>query len=795
MKVKFFFLFSLLFFSLLQIVKAKDIEIISDNMIVLNNGSIIKSKNTEATIEDKNIYIKGDFSTYNKNINEIVFKNNVFFQDKLKNIQIETDEAIYKQIEDTLITKNKTKILVEGKYTITSKNIFYDRKNQKVFSNDETTIIDSDGNTYNFEDKFYFDLKKEEVTTEKVNIIDSENNIYLFELAKINLKTKEIAGKELKIDFKDDYFGNPNNDPILKGKSAVTNDNETKIYKTVFSTCNTENKKCPGWEIETEEFTHDKSNKVFNYKNSWIKVFDQEIFYLPFFSHPDPTVNRKSGFLVPYYGNSNNFGSWVNIPYFKVLNKDKDLTFNPRIYADDKFILQTEYRQYYEKTKLITDFSYNNDGKNSNSHLFAKLSGDIDEDSNYNFNYQSVTNDNYLKIHNLSNSSPLITDESLLTSKFNYSKTIDDNTSFKTSFIAYEDLSKRNNDRFQYIFPNFTFIKNIDLGSDFKGNYQFKSSGFQKSYETNKYETLLINDFLYNSENFFSNYGFLSDYDILIKNFNSYTENSTSYKNKDDYEVFGSFIVKTSLPMKKISKLANNYLKPIASFRYSPNNTKNISNKDVRLSYDNIFSLNRIGTNEIVEGGKSIALGIEYDRKDKNENNLFSFKIANTVRDRKNENLPSKSNLDEKRSDIVGKTSFYPNNFLSFDYNFSLDNNLRSSNYDSVSTKLNYGFFSTQINFLSKDENIGDDEIISNSTTLNLSEEKSLNFKITKNLKNDFTENYNLNYGYNTDCLNMSLDFNKKFYSDGNLKPEKSLFFTIKFIPFAEFRQSADIDS
>ena len=37
-------------------------------------------------------------------------------------------------------------------------------------------------------------------------------------------------------------------------------------------------------------------------------------------------------------------------------------------------------------------------------------------------NYQSVSNDNYLKIHNLSNSSSLINDESLLTSEFNYSK-------------------------------------------------------------------------------------------------------------------------------------------------------------------------------------------------------------------------------------------------------------------------------------------------------------------------------------------------------------------------------------
>ena len=55
------------------------------------------------------------------------------------------------------------------------------------------------------------------------------------------------------------------------------------------------------------------------------------------------------------------------------------MTFNPRIYADDKFIMQAEYRQSLEKSKLISDFSYNNDGKNSNSHFFASLNGKIDK--------------------------------------------------------------------------------------------------------------------------------------------------------------------------------------------------------------------------------------------------------------------------------------------------------------------------------------------------------------------------------------------------------------------------------
>ncbi len=794
MKIKFilFLFFNFIFFN--SSIYSEEVEIISDNIKILENGKIIESIQTNAIIKKKGLYIKGDFSVYNKETEIIQLEKNVFFNDRTKNITVETENAKYNQKLDILETIGGTNIKIENKYEISSSDMFYDRRSQKIYSKKETTIKDISGNVYNLENSFQLDLNKEIITTEKTNIIDTDNNIYIFENAKINLVSKEILGKELKIDFIDNFFGVQNNDPILKGRSAISNNEQTKIYKTVFSTCNTKNKNCPGWEIETEEFTHDKVNKVFNYKNSWLKLFDQEIFYFPYFSHPDPSVKRKSGFLVPYYGSSNNFGSWVNIPYFKTLGKDKDMTFNPRIYADDKFIMQAEYRQSLEKSMLISDFSYNNDGKNSNSHLFASLDGKIDTTSKYNFSYQSVTNDNYLKIHNLSKSSQLINDESVLTSKLTYSKTIDKNTRFTSDFIAYEDLSKRNNDRFQYILPNFTFTKKLGLDKNYNGSFEFNSSGFQKNYDTNKYESLLVNDFLFKSNNYVNNKGLITNYDFLIKNFNSYTENSTSYKNKEDYEVFGTFLIKTSLPLKRVDDESENYIKPIASLRYSPNNTKNISNKDLRLSYDNIFALNRIGTNEIVEGGKSLSLGVEYENRNKNNEKLVSLSLANSISDRVNNNLPSKTKLNEERTDLVGKFSFSPNKVLSFDYSFSYDNNLKNSNYDSISTNVNYGIVSTSFNFLSSGDVIGNDEIISNSSTLKLDKEKSLKFNIAKDLNRDFTEYYDLIYEYETDCLKASIEYNKKFYADGNLQPEKSLFLTLKFIPFAEFRQQADIN-
>ena len=58
--------------------------------------------------------------------------------------------------------------------------------------------------------------------------------------------------------------------------------------------------------------------------------------------------------------------------------------------------------------------------------------------------------------------------------------------------------------------------------------------------------------------------------------------------------------------------------------------------------------------------------------------------------------------------------------------------------------------------------------------------------------KDDFTQFYKLAYKYETDCLSASFEYEKKFFSDGSLKPDESLFFLIRFIPFAELRGSAD---
>ena len=786
MKLNKYIITLITFFILLENAFSKEINFQSSNIKILEEGNVINSINSEVDIPEDDVKIMGDEAYYNKTTQKLIIKKNVIYKDNTQNIIIESDEIIYDIKEEKIYSYGNSKVFLENKYEIISTDIIFDKINKEIFAKNETTVYDDKNNILSFQDNFNFKIEEEIINSDLASIIDNQNNNYVFEKTKINLKTNEILGKEINIDFRDSFFGNPKNDPKLKGRTVISNENETLISKAVFSTCNTENKKCPGWEIQTEEFKHDKNKKIFEYKNSWLKVFDKRVFYFPYFNHPDPTVKRKSGFLTPSYGSSNNMGNWFNIPYFKTLGINKDVTFKPRFYTDDKIILQSEYRQAFENYNFISDFSLNNDGKNNNTHLFAKIDKNNNNGSSLSFKYQDVSNDNYLKLNNLSSTSALIENESLLTSELNINKTIDQNTSFKSDFIVYEDLSKKDSDKFQYVLPNFTFEKNILLDKSYNGNFTFSSNGFQKNYNTNVKESLFINDFLFESNDSIFDSGLKNKYNFLLKNFNSYSENSSKYLSKEDYDVYGTLMTETSLPMKKISENSINYLKPIISLRYSPNDTKNISNNDVRLTYDNIFTLNRIGNNELVEGGKSISLGIEYEKFDLNNKNIFSLNLANTIRDKKNHNLPTKTKLNQKMSDIVGKISYSGLDNLSIAYNFSLDNNLRTSNYDSLYTELIIKNFSTNLNFLSENNEIGGKEVLMNSSKFDFNDEKSLSFNVSKNLKNDFTEYYNLIYEYKTDCMVAALEYKKDFYRDDALVPSKNLFLTFKFIPFAD---------
>ena len=763
----------------------------SENIQIKEEGNIIFASKGIAKIPGQNILIEGDNSFYNKEILELVVKGNVKFFDNFNNVYIESEKAIYNELDNTLFSSGTTFVRFENEYQVFSKDLLYDRNTLQISTISHSSILDNKDNIFHFEDGFLFDKKKEIISSKKTNVIDKNKNSYFFEIAKVNLKTREIAGKEVTIDFINSFFGDPKNDPILKGRSTVSNDKETLINKAVFSTCNTKNNKCRGWELQSNEFKHNKIEKLFEYKNSWLKVFDKKVLFFPYFSHPDPSVKRKSGFLTPFYKSSGNLGYSLNTPYFYAISDSRDMTFKPRVYLDNDYIFQAEYREAFEKSNLIADFSYNKKD-NTSSHFFTEFDSIIDESTSYGIQFQNVINDNYLKIHDIAEVSPIINNTSSLTSKIYLDKKIDDETNFDVSATVYENLSLVGNNKYQYVLPNFNFSKYINIDDNYNGRFQFLSSGFQKVYETNKYEALINNDFNFNSYDFISRLGIATNYDLLLKSYNTYSEKSDNYNNKNDHEIFGTMLITSEFPLKKKNLHSTNFLKPIVQFRTSPTNGKDKSSDDIRLEFDNLFSHNRIGRSDMVEKGNSLTLGLEFEKHNLANQKIFGLNFGNILRDKKNDDLPSKSKLDLTRSDIVGNLFYKFNNMLDFKYNFSYDRDFNYSNYDALSANYISKNLGITVDFINENPDFGDSEIIKSKLRYNFAKNHLINFNTTKDIKDDFTQFYNLTYTYETDCLVANFEYNKTFFRDGNVVPDQSLIFLIRFKPFAEIRGSGD---
>ena len=341
--------------------KIKDIVITADKAIYLKNEEKIFTIGNSKAVNNNNI-ITADNLEYNKIKNVFEAKKNAIVVDFEKNTKIYADEISYLKNKEQIFTKGKTKALVDEKYEFISENVYYFRSSNDLFSQKKSSVKDDSGNIYTL-NNFSYNTDTELLKGKKVEVLakveDDKFDQYFFSEGFFNFKDKSHLAKETKIKTHKDVFGDENQDPRIYGSSSFSDLDKTVINNGIFTSCKL-NDNCPPWSIKAKKITHDKIKKDMIYKNAILKIYDVPILYFPKFFHPDPSVKRRSGFLQPQFNNSESLGSSLYIPYFKTLGHDKDLTFKPTFF---------EKLTKFEKDKYILQSEFRK--KNKNSSLIA----------------------------------------------------------------------------------------------------------------------------------------------------------------------------------------------------------------------------------------------------------------------------------------------------------------------------------------------------------------------------------------------------------------------------------------
>ena len=789
MKNRFLFIFFFLIFN--SSIKAENINIEAKN-ITLNKNQKSSLFENEVKVETKDGYIiRSDSADYNKETGILILKKNIIGNDEKNNI-VKADLAKYNENTKIFLTIGPTSIITSENYSIESSDITLNNSTKQISSKNQTIVTDQDKNKIfveNFEYQTESNIFK---SIGNIEVIDIKQNKYEFSQVYIDTKKKEILGTDIKSYINDKSFKIDNrNKPRVFANTFKMSEKSTEFTKSIFTLCDYRNKdKCPPWSIQASKMLHDSQKKTIYYDNAVVKIFDLPIFYLPKLSHPDPSVKRRSGFLVPSISDSKNLGYGVSIPYFFDLGKDKNFTFANKFFVDENPLFTGEYHQAFRNSNLIADFGftegYNNTSatktEGAKSHFFSKFiknfKGKNESDNTLSLSLQTVSNDKYLKLYKLK-SNLVDYNQDTLESSLNFSHEQDD-IFFGLNASVFETLKENYNDKYEYIAPEITLDKNIFANQNL-GNLNLQTNLKVHNYDTNKLTNFNVNDLSWSSKDLLHKSGIKSKFLSNLKNINYESKNVSEYKDDPTSEIFGALGYQSQIRLEKNTGKNQHFLIPKFFARYAPGGMRKESSGS-RLNAKNAFSMDRLDNKYNFENGLTSAFGVDYQIKN-NEQNL-DFSIAQIISNKENKKMPSESSLDEKVSDLVGEANLNFNNKFNLNYNFAVDQNYKELNYNDLGARMNFGALNIDFNYLQEKNHIGNKDYFKTKFAYNNNDNAMLSFETKRNLITNSSEFYNLSYEYINDCLRAGLVYRREFYNDSELEAENSLFFKITLTPF-----------
>ena len=219
-----------------------------------------------------------------------------------------------------------------------------------VYNNDNQTVtavggvqIDYGGNRLVAQRVEYNRNTKRMVASGNVEVINSDGT-------KINSQHIDITD-----DFADGFVNALRVETIDKAYFAAESAERmggvlTTFHNGVYTACEPcEDKpdKAPTWRVKARKIIWNGEKKTVRFENANFEFFGFPLAYLPAFEIADPTVKRKSGFLIPSIVYKTDLGVGVKIPYYFALSPTYDLTVTGTGYTKQGFLGEAEWRQRF----------------------------------------------------------------------------------------------------------------------------------------------------------------------------------------------------------------------------------------------------------------------------------------------------------------------------------------------------------------------------------------------------------------------------------------------------------------
>ncbi|MCH8237072.1 MAG: LPS-assembly protein LptD, partial [Proteobacteria bacterium] len=570
----------------------------------------------------------------------------------------------------------------------------------------------------------------------------------------------------------------------------------TEMRKGVYSPCNLcqdEPETPPLWQLKAVKIIHDKNSKIIEYRDVWLEVMGVPVAYTPYFSHPDPTVKRKSGFLAPSFGGSSDLGLIAQVPYFFNIAPNRDATVTALATGKEGSGGIGEYRHRFLFGSLDATASMvmGDSEDNFRGHIDAEGRFDINDTWRLGFDLNRATDDTYLRRYGFSSGNSL--DSRLFAEGFrkrNY---------LAVNVYSFQGLREEDDaDLEPLILPmiDFNHVGEPDrFGGQTVLDVNFLSLTRDEGANTRRlsirpgWQLPFLGPL---GDAYKLSFSVLGDF---------YQVKDLSRTDKSNFSGFSKRLVPQvsldwRLPFVKEGGSVSQVIEPIVVAIYSPNggNPDEIPNEDSQeLEFDdtNLFSPNKFSGLDRIEDGPRLNYGLKWGVYGK-KGGSASFFIGQTWRPRSSKTFGTGSGLEEEFSDVVGRVSISPVEGLNLLYRtrFSSDNLTSKRNEVAfqagaplLNVSVNYAFIERQ-----QDSEFSGREEINISAASRLNRFWKMSVSGLRDIAANEMRSLNASLVYENECVIFTTRASRTFFRDRDLEPTDQLTFNVILKTLGEVR-------
>ncbi|MEA1676564.1 LPS-assembly protein LptD [Nitrospirillum sp. BR 11163] len=463
----------------------------------------------------------------------------------------------------------------------------------------------------------------------------------------------------------------------------------TRVTRGTYSPC----KLCeddptrpPTWQIRAKQVTHDNASHDIYFRDATIEVAGVPITYMPAFSMPDPTVDRRSGFLTPTIGYNSNLGTFARVKYYYDISPDKDLLFDLTPSANDGLLIGTKYRERFTNgyLELQGAATYAENTQNSSNGIISpkELRGwvqgvgrfDIDDSWRWGFDLNRVTDDNFLLRYSYSS-------EQLLTSRL-YTEHFAGRDYFNAGIYGFQDLRPSNTLEEPVALPLVTYSALGEPGETLGGRWSYDAQ-YLDLWREQGVRSRRASQVAGWQGDYTNSLGMVTTVNALLRTDAYAIGNLKDAANggpRDDFtrvRIFPQGQIMTRLPFVREDGTVSEMIEPIVAFTAAPNyhNSRDLPNEDsedIEFDSTNLFRLSRYPGVDLLDGGQRVTYGVRAGVYGNGGGSSTLF-FGQSYRLQHNTDFAVNSGLYSRQSDYVGRLEMTPSPWMDLSYGFRLD--------------------------------------------------------------------------------------------------------------------------